>query len=79
MSKYDALRDMLRRHNGEVRYTFAELDDIVPGGLPPSAYRYEAWWSNGDRTHAQCRAWGDAGYDAHPDIAGRQIRFTPER
>ncbi|WP_442934134.1 DUF7662 domain-containing protein [Micromonospora sp. CPCC 205561] len=78
VSKYDALRDYLRRRTSEARYTLDEMSELVPGGLPPSAYRYEAWWANGDQTHAHSRAWGDAGFTAHPDLADRAVRFVPK-
>ncbi|WP_421930408.1 DUF7662 domain-containing protein [Micromonospora costi] len=77
MPKYDALRDHLRRRTGEVRYTLAEISDLVPGGLPPSAYRYEAWWANGDGTHSHSRSWADAGFTAHPDLDRGTVRFVP--
>lgn len=79
VSKYDALRDALRRRTGEVRYTLDEIANLLPGGLPPSAYRYEAWWANGDETHSHCRSWGEAGYSAHPDLASRTVRFVPRQ
>lgn len=77
MSKYDALRDHLRRRSAEVTYSLDEVAALVPGGLPPSAYRHPAWWANGDRSHAHARSWGDAGYTAHPDLARRRVRFIP--
>ena len=78
MSKYDALRDHLRRRSGEVTYRLDDLADLVPGGLPPSAYRHPAWWANGDRSHPHSQSWGDAGYTAHPDLARGVVRFVPE-
>lgn len=77
MSKYNELRDLLRGQARGTQYTFAELAAVVPGGLPPSAYRYEAWWANDDRTHVQCRAWGDAGFTAHPDLDRQVVEFRP--
>jgi hypothetical protein len=77
MAKYDALRDHLRRQGREVSYTFDDITAMVPGGLPASAYQYEAWWSNGDQRHSQCRSWGDAGFDAYPDLSRRVVRFVP--
>ena len=77
MAKYDALRDRLRRHARAVEYTLDDIAALVPGGLPRSAYQYEAWWSNRDQTHPQSRSWGDAGYDAHPDLGRRVVRFVP--
>ncbi|WP_435870508.1 DUF7662 domain-containing protein [Micromonospora noduli] len=79
VSKYNPLRDHLRRRTGEVRYTLDEISELVPGGLPPSAYRYEAWWANGDRTHPHSRAWEDAGFTAHPDLVRGAVRFVPQQ
>ncbi|WP_455709520.1 DUF7662 domain-containing protein [Micromonospora zamorensis] len=79
MSKYDALRDDLRCRTGEVGYTLKEISDLVPGGLPSSAYRYEAWWANGDPSHQHSRSWGDAGFTAHPNHARGTVRFIPEQ
>ncbi|MEV4822052.1 hypothetical protein [Micromonospora sp. NPDC049274] len=75
MAKYDGLREHLRQHSGDVEMSFEEISDLVPGGLPSSAFRYSAWWSNEDRTHAQSTSWRDAGISAHPDIAGRRVHF----
>jgi hypothetical protein len=39
-----------------------EIDQLVRG-LPASARRYSAWWSNEvEGRHAQARAWVDAGW-----------------
>lgn len=75
MSKYDALRDHLRHQRGDVRLTLEEIANIVPGGLPTSAYRYEMWWHNNDSSHMHSRSWGDAGYDAVPDLLRRLVDF----
>lgn len=63
-SKYDALRDRLVDDGGsEVRLSFAALDRLIPGGLPPSARRWRVWWQNdGEGSHVQARSWLDAGY-----------------
>lgn len=58
--------DALRRHLAELaegpadalRLPFARLDDLV-GGLPPSARKHRAWWSNNGY---QSRAWREAGW-----------------
>ena len=47
MAKYDPLRDELRRRSQpRLTMTFAEIGQLVPGGLPNSAYQYPAWWAN---------------------------------
>jgi hypothetical protein len=75
MSKYDALTRFLRHQMGPVEYSLQRLDEIVPGGLPPSAYKHQAWWSNGDRTHSHCTSWAAAGFTAHPDLDRQVVRF----
>ena len=75
MSKYDAIRELLSAQSGSVAFDLDELTSAVPGGLPKSAFTYEAWWSNGDSTHPQSRSWGAAGYRAHPDLAHRRVEF----
>jgi len=57
MAKYDRLAELLRcQHGSELRVTFEQLADVVPGGLPPSAYRHRAWRANevdGPHVHAR--------------------------
>ena len=63
-SRYHPLRDRLRQDGGpEVRLSFAVLEQLIPGGLPPSARRWRVWWQNdGDGSHVQARSWLEAGY-----------------
>jgi hypothetical protein len=58
--------------------SLSELADLV-GGLPMSAHRYSAWWASDHATHVQARAWLDAGYTAHPDLASNKVTFTRSR
>lgn len=80
MSKYDPLRDALRRGDAAVEFSFAEIDRLV-GGLPHSAHAHRAWWSNEtDGQHAQARAWLAAGRRVEVvDLARRRIRFSARR
>lgn len=58
-----------------VTATFAELDALVDG-LPPSASRYRAWWSN-TPSHTQAVAWMDAGWRVDAvDLAARRVTFV---
>ncbi len=78
MAKYDALRNHLRRQRRPVvTLTLAEISGVIPGGLPGSAYRYRAWWSNETAgSHVQVRAWLDAGYAvASVDVAAGRVAF----
>jgi hypothetical protein len=75
MSKYDPLQDYLSEKTAStVTLTFSNIEDLI-GALPPSARKYLVWWRNNDSSHQQCRAWGEVGYDAHPDLCGQQVTF----
>jgi len=78
MSKYSALRRHLEREAGpSVEVTFDEVDRIV-GGLPASARRYSAWWSNErEGRHVQAHAWMDAGWRVHSvNLTAERVHFT---
>ena len=78
MLKYSALRRHLERETGpSVAMTFDEIDHIV-GGLPASARRYSAWWSNErEGTHVQARAWMNADWRvADVNLTAEHVRFT---
>ncbi|WP_112262429.1 DUF7662 domain-containing protein [Lentzea terrae] len=61
----------------DVELDFVEIADMV-GGLPPTAYRWQAWWDNdASGTHTQARAWRGAGWAvAKVDLAGQSVSFT---
>jgi hypothetical protein len=78
VAKYDGLANLLRRQQDDrIRLTFEQVAAAVPGGLPPSAYRYRAWWaneSNGRHVHAQ--AWTGAGWAVvNVDFTDRAVTF----
>ncbi len=75
-SKYDPLRDYLAHQRGEVTLTLEDIKRLVPG-LANSAGKDNRWWINGDQSHSHCRAWGDAGYTAHPDLPRGRVTFRP--
>jgi hypothetical protein len=78
VSKYSALRRHLKAETGtSVEMAFGEIDDVV-GGLPASARRYSAWWSNErEGRHVQARAWLDAGWRvADVNFTAERVRFT---
>ncbi len=77
MGKYDPLGDRLRRTRGSIQLSFAEIAALV-GGLPPSAYRHSAWWSNNPTGHVQAQAWLNAGRRAaNVDLVGQRVSFSP--
>lgn len=78
MSKYDPLRAHLAQHSGQFAMRIDEMDAIVPGGLAPSARKDARWWLNDDPSHPHCRAWGDAGFTAHPALSRGLVTFRPK-
>ncbi len=81
MGKYDSLRDRLNvRIDQPVTMTFAEIDRIVPGGLPPSARKHRAWWANHAGTHVHAEAWLDVGRTVDAvDLNMQSVTFSRAR
>jgi uncharacterized HhH-GPD family protein len=52
-----------------------DLADLVPGGLPDSAYKYQAWWAS-PQNHA---VWKNYGWRASPDFSRGQVIFRRTR
>lgn len=47
MSVYDPLsRELGRTRAQTIRLTFSEIEEILGRSLPPSAYKFSAWWGN---------------------------------
>ena len=79
MSKHDSLREFLAASGGvPVTLTFGQLRVLVPD-IAPSHATDNRWWNNNDPSHSHCRSWGEAGYEAHPDLPRRRVRFEPTR
>lgn len=75
-ANYQALFDYLRVRPGpELRVTFRDLDQIL-GGLPESARRYPAWWSNTITGQPHAWAWLKAGRMARADLQGAVVTFV---
>ena len=77
MSKYHLLTTHLQQSGQEVvAMTFAGIERIVGAKLPPSAFKYRAWWSNNPTNSVITRAWLEAGYKtANVDMPGRKLVF----
>lgn len=76
VADYEALTRLLQgRSEPVVVLTFAELDQIV-GGLPASARKHNAWWSNSRSSRPHSRYWLDAGRRASPDFNAGRVQFT---
>lgn len=81
MGKYALLLEHLTRSPAsQVEMTFDEIDALV-GGLPVSAVRHQAWWSNEVAgSHVQARAWMEAGREVVAvDRQGRRVLFSASR
>lgn len=77
MSKYEPLTTHLRASGrASIPLTFNKIERIVGAKLPPSAFKYRAWWSNNPTNSVITHAWLDAGYKtANVDMAGRKLTF----
>ncbi|WIW47849.1 hypothetical protein ML401_06970 [Bradyrhizobium sp. 62B] len=78
MSVYDPLRNELQRREAEtIRLSFSEIEDILRRPLPPSAYRFSAWWGNhtSRKGHTQSMAWLLAGFEARVSLKQRVAEF----
>jgi hypothetical protein len=79
MAKYDGLRDHLSPvAQSRVVLSFGEIAAVVPGGLPPCAYRHRMWWLNEpEGSHVQARGWLDAGWRVDEvDPTAKQVAFV---
>lgn len=77
MSKYEPLTaHLLESGHASIPITFDGIERIVGAKLPPSAFKYRAWWSNNPTNSVITHAWLDAGYKtANVDMAGRKLVF----
>lgn len=78
MTKYEPLaRYLLSRQLREVPMTFAEVEKVLGGPLPKSAYKHRPWWSNDATGHSHARAWLDAGFQTERvDMDARKVTFV---
>jgi len=75
--KYAPLTEHLaraaQRGDTQVEMTFTQVGDLV-SGLPPSARKWRAWWSNDSKSEAQ--AWRAAGWHvAWVSLDHERVRF----
>lgn len=79
MSKYEPLSRYLAAHTrNAVTLTFSEINNLVQGGLPQSAYDHRPWWANRhDGRGAQNLAWQSVGWESGEVDMGRgTVTFT---
>jgi len=65
VTKYQPFQDFLvGQTTNELDLTFPEIERTLGFHLPHSARVHNAWWSNHAESHAQARAWLEAGWQA---------------
>jgi DNA-binding transcriptional regulator YiaG len=80
-SKYEGLYLFLAEASGDaIHLSFAEVERIIQGRLPPSARRDQAFWSNRKRGAVQASAWISAGFRvASVDLGLKTVAFERVR
>ena len=79
--KYTPLEKYLRglpANQKEATLSFEQIERIINGKLPPSAYGYQAWWANEkEGNHVNARAWANAGWKVeHVDFNRKQVMLV---
>ncbi|MGH8839639.1 MAG: DUF7662 domain-containing protein [Jiangellaceae bacterium] len=74
--KYRPLFDYLAARNSDhIEVGFAEINQMVPGGLPKSASTQRSWWGNSPG-RVQAKAWLAAGYEVTDvDLTAMTVLF----
>lgn len=77
MGKYDRLGDFLQsQRSKEVPMTFAEIERVIGGKLPPNSPQYPAWWSNNPTNNVMTKVWLAAGFRTEQvDTRARKVVF----
>lgn len=79
MGKYTPLEEYISKQKAnEITLSFSEIEEIIKDKLPPSAHKYEVWWSN-SFSHSQSEAWLNAGYNASVDLENKETTFLREQ
>jgi hypothetical protein len=68
----------------EITLGFRQIEEIIGGQLPESAFNYREWWSNQSnvKNRPQARAWINAGFvvDAvHQKSSNGWVRFKRQQ
>ena len=79
--KYTPLENHLRELPGtqnEVTLSFEEIERILNGKLPPSAYESRKWWEHEtEGNHINKRSWSNAGWKIESlDIKEKWVKFV---
>lgn len=53
----------LQTSQQDITLSFDQIERILIDKLPPSAFKYQAWWGNQKKgSHVEAHAWMDAGW-----------------
>lgn len=66
-----------RQSAHQITLTFPEIEKVIGEPLPPSAYKYPAWWANGG--HSQADAWLNAGWKVGELNLGKSVVFVKDK
>jgi hypothetical protein len=64
-SRYTPLADWLQSQPGRVdrlEVKFDEIEAVIRGSLPTSAFTHRAWWANDSQGHPHSKLWLEAGW-----------------
>ncbi|MFE4571366.1 DUF7662 domain-containing protein [Paenibacillus chitinolyticus] len=71
--KYDPLYTYL--NTVRITLSYKEIEEIIGGTLPESAYEHSEWWDNNTGSRSQNRAWLDAGWKVVSKKLGESVTF----
>jgi hypothetical protein len=79
--KYTPLENYLRdlpENQTEVMLGFEQIERILNGKLPASAYEYRQWWDNKkEGNHVNTRSWSNAGWKVESlDFTEKWVKFV---
>lgn len=79
-SRYTPLIDWLQSQPGNIEQipiSFQEIEEIIDGKLPKSAYSHRAWWANDTQGHTHSQLWLEAGWrSAYINMTNQHVTFT---
>lgn len=79
-SRYAALAIWLQEQPPEkeqLSISFEEVEEIIGGELPGSAYKNRSWWANDSVGHVQSKQWLDVNWRvAGVNMTEKQVRFA---
>jgi hypothetical protein len=76
-SKYEPLAIYLRSIEGnKIHITFKEVEEIIDGSLPDSAWEHRAWWSNNESHTSSRNGWLAGGWKtSNVDMEKQELDF----